>query len=153
MGLIAVAYSLMALRRDPIWVDLAEDDDDSDMEWYESDGVLDTLLPESWCVKATLKGEKFYGVQTKSNKNLEQRKCVAKLCWGEVRNALLRPMKIQRNSKVTLKEQRIRTRREDGTQTLQRCGLLCSLKNRSRNIGLGHYKPSLKAVVPDRKEC
>ena len=37
-------------------------------------------------------------------------------------------VKIQRNSKVTLKEQRIRTRKEDGTQTLERCGLLCSLK-------------------------
>ena len=41
----------MALRRDPIWVDLAEDDYDSDFEWYESDGVLDTLLAESWCVE------------------------------------------------------------------------------------------------------
>ena len=41
----------MALRRDPMWVDLTEDDYDSDLEWYESDGVLDTLLAESWCVK------------------------------------------------------------------------------------------------------
>ena len=61
-----------------------------------------------------------------------------------MRNALPRPMKIQRNGKVTLKEQRIRIRKEDGTQTLERCGLLCSLKNRSWNIGLRHYKPSLK---------
>ena len=53
-------------------------------------------------------------------------------------------MKIQRNGKVTLKEQRIRIRKEDGTQTLERCGLLCSLKNRSGHIGLRHYKPSLK---------
>ena len=55
-----------------------------------------------------------------------------------------RPMKIQRNSKVTLKEKRIRTRKEDGTETLERCGLLCSLKHRSWNIGLRHYRPSLK---------
>ena len=34
----------------PKWVDLAEDDYDSDLEWYESDGVLNTLLAESWCV-------------------------------------------------------------------------------------------------------
>ena len=38
----------MALRRDPLWVDLAEDDDDSDLGWHESDGLLGTLLPESW---------------------------------------------------------------------------------------------------------
>ena len=62
MGLIAVVYSLMALRRDRIWVDLAEDDYDSDLEWYESDWVLDTLLAQSLCVKATLKGETFYSV-------------------------------------------------------------------------------------------
>ena len=55
-----------------------------------------------------------------------------------------RPMKIQMNSKVTLKEQRIRIRKADGTQTLERCGLRCSLKNRSWNIGLRPYKPSLK---------
>ena len=32
---------------------------------------------------------------------------------------------------MTLKEQRIRIRKEDGTHTFERCGLLCSLKNRS----------------------
>ena len=52
----------MALRRDPIWVDLAEDVHDSDLEWYESDGVLDTLLAEGWCVKVTLEREKFFSV-------------------------------------------------------------------------------------------
>ena len=45
-----------------MWVDLTEDDYDSDLEWYESDGVLDTLLAEGWCVKATLEGEKFDSV-------------------------------------------------------------------------------------------
>ena len=38
-------------------IDLAEDDFDSDLEWHESDGMLDSLLAESWRVKATLKGE------------------------------------------------------------------------------------------------
>ena len=52
----------MALRRDPIWVDLTEDDYGSDLEWYETDVVLGTLLAESWRVKATLPGEKFYSV-------------------------------------------------------------------------------------------
>ena len=35
-----------------MWVDLTEDDYDSDLEWYESAGVLDTLLAESWCVES-----------------------------------------------------------------------------------------------------
>ena len=35
---------------------------------------------------------------------------------------------------MTLKEQRIRIRKEDGTQTLERCGLLCSLKKTEAGI-------------------
>ena len=58
-----------------------------------------------------------------------------------MRNALPRPVKIQRNGKVTLKEQRIRIRKEDGTQTLERCGLLCSLKKPK----LEHWLKTLQA--------
>ena len=113
----------MALRRDPKWVDLAEDDYDSDLEWYESDWVLDTLRKLG--IK-TLKGSTAF--RRNRPRTWGNAHVLRNYVEEEVRNALPRPVKIQRNSKVTLKEQRIRIRKEDGTQTLERCGLLCSLK-------------------------